>query len=85
MSAAKVINLTASLVSIFVLETAMLTRFGEGDESFRRVMTSGTGTGVYAIVLGMEVYMIRWSAKALKYSKAWKEYQSSKPIQMICN
>lgn len=67
MSAAKVINLTAGLVSMLSLEMAMLTRFGAAeDPSFRRVMISCTGAGVIIIVLGMAVYMIYSAARQLK-------------------
>lgn len=59
MSAAKVINLTAALVSMLSLETAMLTQFGAGrDIAFRQRMSAITGTGVCMIVLGMAVYMM---------------------------
>ncbi|MGN1165837.1 MAG: hypothetical protein ACI4S2_05400 [Lachnospiraceae bacterium] len=59
MSAAKIINLTAALVSMLSLETAMLTQFGTAhEETFRQWMIAITGTGVCASVLGMAVYMI---------------------------
>lgn len=66
MSAAKVINLTAALVSMLSLETAMLAQFGEDDAMFRQIMTSATGAGVCVIVLGMAVFMIAKSTKVLK-------------------
>ena len=66
MSAAKVINLTAALVSMLSLETAMIAQFGGDDFAFRQVMTSATGAGVCVIVLGMAVYMIIRSTKILK-------------------
>ena len=66
MSAAKAINLTAALVSMLSLETAMLAQFGGDDVAFRQIMTSATGAGVCVIVLGMAVYMIAKSTKALK-------------------
>ena len=66
MSAAKAINLTAALVSMLSLETAMLAQFGGDDVMFRQIMTSATGAGVCVIVLGMAVYMIVKSTKALK-------------------
>lgn len=69
MSAAKVINLTAALVSMLSLETAMLAQFGGDDVIFRQIMTSATGTGVCVIVLGMAVFMIAKSTKILKNSK----------------
>ncbi|MCM1126051.1 MAG: hypothetical protein NC429_06215 [Lachnospiraceae bacterium] len=67
LSTAKVISLTAALVSMLSLETAMLAQFGDDDAAFRRIMVSSTGTGVCLIVLGMAVYMIVKSTKALKH------------------
>lgn len=59
MSAAKIINLTAALVSLLSLETAMLSQFGDPDDLvFRQYMTAITGAGVCAVVLGMAVYTI---------------------------
>lgn len=53
---AKVINLTAALVSMLSLETAMLTQFGAAEDAlFRQTMTAATGTAVSLIVLGMAV------------------------------
>lgn len=69
MSAAKIINLTAALVSMLSLETAMLTQFGAGkDAAFRQRMIAMTGTGVCALVLGMAVSMIFWRDQDGKYS-----------------
>lgn len=74
MSAAKVINLTAALVSMLSLETAMLTQFGAADDlMFRQIMTACTGMGISMIVLGMAVYMIVCSTKQLKHIKQEKE------------
>ena len=69
LSAAKVINLTAALVSMLSLETAMLAQFGRDEVMFRQIMTSATGTGVCVIVLGMAIFMIAKSTKILKNSK----------------
>lgn len=65
-SAAKVINLTAALVSMLSLETTMIAQFGGDDSVFRQVMTSATGAGICVIVLGMAVFMIVKSTKILK-------------------
>ena len=74
MSAAKVINLTAALVSMLSLETAMLTQFGAaGDPEFRKMMTASTGAGISILVLGMAVYMIVWSTRQLKRDEPKKE------------
>jgi len=70
MSAAKVINLTAALVSMLSLETAMLTQFGAADDPvFRQVMTASTGAGISIIVLGMAVFMLVCPTKQLKHMK----------------
>lgn len=67
MSAAKVINLTAALVSMLSLETAMLTQFGAADDPmFRQIMTASTGAGISILVLGMAVFMIVYSTRQLK-------------------
>ena len=74
MSAAKAINLTAALVSMLSLETAMLTQFGAADDpKFRQIMTASTGAGVSMIVLGMAVFMIVRSTKHMKHMKQEKE------------
>ncbi len=74
LSAAKVINLTAALVSMLSLETAMLTQFGVADDSmFRKIMTACTGAGISIIVLGMAVFMLVRSTKQLKQIKHEKE------------
>lgn len=67
LSAAKMINLVAAMVSILSLETAMLAEFGGNDGPiFRKTMTATTGAGVCIIVFGMAVYMIWRSNKELK-------------------
>ena len=69
MSAAKVVSLTAALVSMLSLETAMLSQFGDGEQEFRRIMLAASGGIVCAIVLTMAVYMIARSTKQLKKLK----------------
>lgn len=67
LSAAKAISLVAAMVSILSLETAMLAQFGDKDDLFfRKAMTGAVGGGVCVIVLGMAVYMIVKSTKAIK-------------------
>ena len=66
LSAAKVISLTAALVSMLSLETAMLAQFGSDQPEFRRVMLAASGGGICAIVLTMAIYMIARSTKLLK-------------------
>lgn len=69
LSAAKVISLTAALVSMLSLETAMLARFGSDRPEFRRIMLGTSGGVVCAIVLAMAIYMIVRSTRQLKKLK----------------
>ena len=69
LSAAKVISLTAALVSMLSLETAMISRFGEKQPGFRRVMTAASGGAVCVIVLLMAVFMIVRSVRKMKKLK----------------
>lgn len=66
LSAAKAVNLTAALVSMLSLQTAMLSQFGGDSPVFRRTMTAATGFTVCVFVLGMAVYMIVRSSRELK-------------------
>lgn len=67
MSAAKVVNMSTALVSMFSLETAMLEQFGGNNtESFRLIMVSLTGAGISFIVIGMALYMIIHSSILIK-------------------
>ena len=66
LSAAKAISLTAALVSMLSLETAMLAQFGAETPRFRLVMTAASGGAVCVFVLGMAVYMIVRSTRRLK-------------------
>ncbi|MCM1467326.1 MAG: hypothetical protein NC086_04195 [Alistipes sp.] len=63
MSAAKVINFVAALVSMFALETAMLVQFSDEDVSFAHTMNSISGAGLSVITVGLAVYMIVRGAK----------------------
>lgn len=70
MSAAKAISLTAALVSLLSLETAMLNAWGSGDSPlFRQIMTGATGTVVCALVHGLSTYMIVHATKEIKDMK----------------
>ncbi len=67
LSAAKVINLVAAMVSILSLETAMLAQFGSDDDPlFRKAMTAATGGAVCTIVIGIAIFMIVKSTKRLQ-------------------
>ena len=75
LSAAKAVNLTAALVSMLSLETAMLSRFGGSDDpTLRRIMTAVTGFAVCVFVLGMAVYMIVRSTRQLQINDVGKQF-----------
>lgn len=66
--------LTAALVSMLALETAMLSQFGgEDDAMFRQVMLSASGGAACAFVFGMAVYMVIHSTKQIKMTKGDNE------------
>jgi len=70
LSVIKIINLTAALVSLLSLETAMLTQFGAArDDAFRQMMSAATGAGVSTLVLAMAVYIIVQTTNKIKKEK----------------
>ncbi len=67
----KVVNLSAALVSMLSLETAMLSQFGtDSTPEFRRIMIAFTGAGVSVIVVAMSVYMIVKATKEIRKIKS---------------
>lgn len=78
MSAAKVINMAAALVSMLSLETAMLAQFGsENSPQFRRIMIAATGGGVSVIVVTMSVYMIVKASMEIRKLKSEHKMEDS--------
>ena len=65
LSAAKCINLTTALVSLFSLQTAMFSRFGNNAE-MEYILNTITGTLVCIFALLIAVYMCTRSTKILK-------------------
>ncbi len=71
LSAIKVVNLTAAMVTLLSLEATMLQRFGDADDwIFRGTMIGISGLVASLILLSMSVYMIIQASK--KLSK-WEE------------
>lgn len=66
LSAARTVGLTAAIVSMLALETAMFARFGGDSPGFHRLMISATGGAVYLIVLAMALFMVIRSSVRLK-------------------
>ncbi len=66
LSAAKVLNVISAMMSILGLQTAMISRFSENGESFRKTMNTITGGCVYGIVILIAVYMLLHSKTSRK-------------------
>lgn len=73
LSAAKVLNFVAALMSLLGLQTAMIAQFSANAESFRRMMNTVTGGGVWFAVILTAVYM-------LLHSRNMKEVKSVEPL-----
>lgn len=73
LSAAKVLNLIAALMSLLGLQTAMISQFAREGESFRRTMNAITESGVWFAVILTAVYM-------LLHSRKMKEVNSVEPL-----
>lgn len=58
LSAAKVLNFVAALMSLLGLQTAMIARFSTNGEVFRKTMNAITGGGVWLFVILIAVYML---------------------------
>lgn len=58
LSAAKVLNFVAGMMSILGLQTAMIARFSANGEHYRKMMNAVTGGFVYGIVILIAVYML---------------------------
>lgn len=63
LSAAKVLNFIAALMSILGLQTAMIAQFSTEGENYRRMMNAITGGAVWLSVILTAVYMLHLSSK----------------------
>ena len=73
LSAAKVLNFVAALMSLLGLQTAMISQFSTEGEAFRRMMNAITGGGVWFSVILIAVYM-------LLHSRKMKEVKCVEPL-----
>lgn len=67
-SAVKMISLSTACMSMFVLQSALISAFGN-DMNYALLMNSLTGTFVLLIVIGIAIYMITKANKIIKESK----------------
>lgn len=58
LSAAKVVNFVAALMSILALQTAMIAQFSDQSDNFRKTMNAITGSGIWLCVITIAVYML---------------------------
>ena len=67
LSVSRVINLTAALVSLLILETAMLSQFG-GDMplSMQNIFIAATGAGISIVIIVTALYMILRTTRMLR-------------------
>ena len=69
LSAAKIVNFAAALMSLLALQTAMLAQFGgPGEEAFRRAHNARLGGFVTLATAGMAVAMIVRGRRQLRRS-----------------
>lgn len=66
LSAAKVLNFITAMMSILGLQTAMISRFSENGEAYRKMMNTITGGFVYGIVIVIAITMLLHSKKSQK-------------------
>jgi len=62
----KVLNFIAAMMSILGLQTAMISRFSENGEAYRKIMNTITGGFVYGIVIVIAITMLLHSKKSQK-------------------
>ena len=58
LSAAKVLSFIAALMSVLGLQTAMIAQFSAGNDGYRRMMNTITGSCVYGAVIVIAVCML---------------------------
>lgn len=63
LSAAKILDFVAAMMSVLGLQTAMITRFSPERNDFRQMMNSITGGFVYGIVIIIAIYMLHKNPK----------------------
>ena len=75
-SAAKAISLAAACVSLLILESTMMTTFGDGTMTLkqRRILLGISGAVISAFIISMAVYMILCATKRIRLLTKTKEH-----------
>lgn len=63
LSAAKVLNSVAAMMSILGLQNALISTFSPENKDYLRLMNTLTGTGIYLLVIAIAIYMVSRSRK----------------------
>lgn len=58
LSAAAALNFIAALMSLSGLQNSLISEFSPGDEAYRVLMNTLTGTGVWFLAVGISVFMM---------------------------
>ena len=69
LSSIKIISLLTASVSILMLQTTMITTFGDGTIGFMKRMNIITGSVISIITIGISIYMILKGQKKFKISE----------------
>lgn len=70
LSAAKCINFIAAAMSMLGLQNALIVKFSSEAASYRVMMNTLTGVGIYIIVIGIAIYMLKRRMRVKKEVKA---------------
>lgn len=62
LSASRVISFIAALISLLGLQNALINEFSDRSVFFHEAMNAFTGTGIYAIIIVVEIFMVCRSA-----------------------
>lgn len=66
LAAARCVSFAHALMSILALQVALINRFGADSPDFARSMNGAVGAVICLLVIGMAIYMLIKSGKALK-------------------
>lgn len=58
LSAAKALNFVSAMMSVLGLQTAMIARFSQNGDDYRKMMNAITGGSVWGIVILVAIYML---------------------------
>ena len=65
LSASKALTLAVAAISIYSLQSAMISTFGDSEE-FRIIMGNCVGAGVFVLIFAISVFMIVKGTKAIR-------------------